>query len=63
MTGHSGDGFPVPETLERFRQIFLMEQGGVEAQQSKVQIEQGADTHCGNDGADAHLTAQPPADE
>ena len=40
-----------------------MEQGRVEAQQSKVQIEQGADAHCGNDGTDAHLTAQPPADE
>ena len=63
MTGHSGDGFPPTEPLKGLRQILLMEQGRVEAQQSKVQIEQGADTHCGNDGADAHLTAQPPADE
>lgn len=34
-----------------------MEQGRVEAQQSKVQIEQGADAHCGNDGTGSHLTA------
>ena len=63
MTGHSGDGFPLTEPLKGLRQILLMEQGRVEAQQSKVQIEQGANAHCGNDGTDAHLTAQPPADE
>ena len=62
MTGHSGDGFPLTEPLKGLRQILLMEQGRVEAQQSKVQIEQGADAHCGNDGTDAHLTAQPPTD-
>ena len=56
MTGHSGDGFPPTEPLKGLRQILLMEQGRVEAQQSKVQIEQGADAHCGNDGTDAHLT-------
>ena len=38
MTGHSGDGFPLTETLKGLRQILLMEQGGIEAQQSKVQI-------------------------
>ena len=38
MTGHSGDGFPPTEPLKGLRQILLMEQGRVEAQQSKVQI-------------------------
>ena len=38
MTGHLGDGFPLTEPLKGLRQILLMEQGGVEAQQSKVQI-------------------------
>ena len=40
-----------------------MQQGGSEPQEKEVQIEQGADAYGGEYGADAHLTAQPPADE
>lgn len=54
---------PVAKPPDGFRQVFLMQQGGSEPQEKEVQVEQGADAYGGEYGADAHLTAQPPADE
>ena len=45
------------ETPNGLREVFLADVCRFEAQQRKVQVEQGAHAHAGNDGADAYLAA------
>ena len=62
-SAYSGWVLPAAEAPDGLRQVFLVEQGGVEAQQGEVQVEQRTHAYSGNDGAQAHLAPQPPADE
>ena len=48
----------LPDESEGFRDVFLMQLRGAEAEQVEIQVEQRAKAERGNDRADAHLSAE-----